>query len=119
MTSIQFSCPQCHTRLSALREQVGTPATCPDCEWTFYVPKVEAESDATAVVKFFCPHCSRKLSATAGQFATEMPCPFEDCRKPVLVPSPDWKPLPIGPGDPRRLVAQAEAVTRAGGSGEG
>lgn len=93
MPSIHFSCPQCRTRLSAQRDQIGTPATCPECEWTFYVPSVDEKEDE-GVIKFFCPFCNRKLSATADQFAREIPCPFDDCQKPVLVPSPEWKALP-------------------------
>ncbi|MCB1079538.1 MAG: hypothetical protein KDM64_17095 [Verrucomicrobiae bacterium] len=123
MASIHFSCPNCHTKLSAEREQFGTPATCPECEWSFYVPQISEEENGDALVKFFCPHCNRKLSATRDQFATEMPCPFKDCRKPVLVPSPEWKPLPTGilkrgPADAKGLVEKGEEINRGGLSKE-
>lgn len=122
MAAIHFSCPNCRTKLSAQPDRIGTSAVCPDCRWAFYVPPANEEEP---VVKFFCPFCNRKLSATADQFAREIPCPFADCGKPVLVPSPEWKPLSAertegAAASPRDLVARAEAINRAvPGTGEG
>lgn len=118
MPSIQFHCPSCQTKLSAEPDQAGTPGVCPECEWTFYIPKNSQGPSQEAVVRFFCPHCSRKLSATADQFATEMPCPYPDCRKPVLVPRPNWKSMPTtilkrGGSNPRTLVSEGESLTRS------
>ena len=135
MPSIRFNCPNCRAKLSAEPDQYGSPASCPECNWSFYVPYLEGETNRDALVKFFCPHCSRKLSATKEQFATEMPCPFTDCQKPVLVPRPDWKSVPTtllrsGKAEISRLVKEGEAINRpakpladdeeaAGGDGEG
>ena len=117
MPSIRFQCPNCSVKLSAEPDQFGTPASCPECEWTFYVPHLEGENRGSAIVKFFCPHCNRKLSATEKEFATEMPCPFADCGKPVLVPRPDWKSMPTtilrkGAPDAKDLIAKAESINR-------
>lgn len=116
MASIHFQCPSCRVELSAGKDQLGEPASCPDCGWTFYVPR-DGGGDAGEVVKFFCPHCGGKLSATPDQFATEMPCPHSACGKPVLVPRPEWKSAPTtilkrGGDDPRGLVAEGEKLTR-------
>lgn len=117
MPSIRFHCPNCRAKLSAEPDQFGTAASCPECRWSFYVPRLEGNNQKEAVVKFFCPHCSRKLSATSEQFATEMPCPFADCGKLVLVPRPDWKPVPTtilqsGKGDVSKLIKEGEAINR-------
>lgn len=115
MASIHFACPNCRIRLSAEPEQFGTPASCPDCEWTFHIPHFEEKERR---VKFFCPFCQRKLSANEDEWGTEMPCPFEDCGKPILVPRPEWKPVPTSivqhgaPPDPHKLIEEAEEKTR-------
>ncbi|MCB1234397.1 MAG: hypothetical protein KDM91_04955, partial [Verrucomicrobiae bacterium] len=105
----------CETRLSAEPHQRGEAAKCPECEWTFHVPSA---SESAPVVKFFCPYCERKLSATEDQWGKEIPCPFADCAKPVLVPRPEWKPMPTGilkrgVADPNLLVREGEARSRA------
>jgi len=116
MASVHFACPNCKTRLSAEPEQYGSPASCPECEWTFLVPHFEEEEDR---VKFFCPHCQRKLSATEKQWGMEIPCPFSDCGKEILVPRPEWKAVPTSivrhgsPSDPKQLVEMGEQMTRS------
>ncbi|MEO8352521.1 MAG: hypothetical protein ABI680_12365, partial [Chthoniobacteraceae bacterium] len=39
--SFKFYCIHCGQRISATAEDQGTPATCPDCERTITVPRVE------------------------------------------------------------------------------
>jgi hypothetical protein len=95
--SLKFACPHCHIHLSAEPEHYSTQVDCPDCQQPFIVPKPEdigVAPEDPHVVKFLCPHCTRRLSAVAHQFGTEMPCPHIDCLKPVLVPRPEWKPIP-------------------------
>jgi predicted RNA-binding Zn-ribbon protein involved in translation (DUF1610 family) len=115
MPSVHFACPNCRIRLSAEPDQYGTPASCPECEWTFFVPHFEENE---RVVKFYCPHCQRKLSANENQWGAEIPCPFEDCGKEILVPRPEWKAVPTSivihgtPPEPHQLVEEGEQMTR-------
>ncbi len=93
--SLKFECPHCDARLSAEPELYHTEIDCPTCAHTFVVPTPEdLGHPAEEKIKFLCPGCGRKLSATEAQFGTEMPCPFTDCEKPVIVPRPEWKPVP-------------------------
>lgn len=93
-TPLKFECPHCETRLSAEPELFRKEITCPDCMKPFIVPTPEDLVGDVDKVKFLCPFCNRKLSAGPEQFGTEMPCPFTDCEKPLMVPRPEWKPVP-------------------------
>lgn len=72
--------------------------------------------DHQDTVKFLCPHCNRRLSAVSHQFGKEMPCPHADCQKPVLIPRPEWKPIPTtllkkGSPDTNELIKKAQEMT--------
>lgn len=118
--SLKFACPHCKARLSAEPELYLQQVDCPECSQALIVPKPEdigAPPENITTVKFLCPHCSRRLSALPPQFGTEMPCPFADCAKPVLVPRPEWKPIPTtllkqGSADANDLVKKAQQMTR-------
>ncbi|MDF1815220.1 MAG: hypothetical protein P1V20_23675 [Verrucomicrobiales bacterium] len=118
--SLKFACPHCKARLSAEPELYSQQTDCPECSRPLIVPRPEdigAPPENLTVVKFLCPHCSRRLSALPPQFGTEMPCPHGDCAKPVLVPRPEWKPIPTtllrqGSADANDLVKKAQDMTR-------
>lgn len=119
--SLKFECPSCQVRLAAETEHYGKILNCPECSKSIQVPKPQEEvlvpTEAEETVKFLCPHCSRRLSAVSHQFGKEMPCPHQDCLKPVLVPRPEWKPIPTtiikkGSPDVSDLVKKAEEMTR-------
>lgn len=118
--SLKFACPHCQANLSAEPELYGTQVDCPECQNALMVPKPEdigAPPEHLTVVKFLCPHCSRRLSASPPQFGTEMPCPHADCNGTVLVPRPEWKPIPTtllksGSVDSNELLKKAEEMTR-------
>jgi len=136
MEELEFECPHCAQHLSAGPEFYGTEKGCPNCGGRFIVPRpedfvegpppgsteavnpaaLEQEINETPAVKFLCPGCDRKLSATVREIGKEMPCPYEDCRVSILVPRPEWKPMPTsiirkGPKDPNELVRRGEALT--------
>ncbi len=118
---MKFECPHCHSRLSAEAEHYGRTVICPECSQPISVPKPPSAEPQGAgsqeIVKFLCPHCNRRLSAVSHQFGKEMPCPHPDCLKPVLVPRPEWKPIPTvilqkGNANVDDLLRQAREMTR-------
>ncbi|MDF1755601.1 MAG: hypothetical protein P1U89_22620 [Verrucomicrobiales bacterium] len=118
--SLKFSCPNCQARLSATPDLYHKQIDCPECSRALIVPKPEeigAPPENLTVVKFLCPHCSQRLSALPPQFGQEMPCPHADCQKPVMVPRPEWKPIPTtllkkGSIGANELVQKAQQMTR-------
>ena len=120
--TLKFECPHCFSRLSAEPEIFGTEVACPECSQSLIVPTpqeigVVEEPPDPSMLKFLCPHCDRRLSAVSHQFGKEMPCPHSDCGKPVLVPCPEWKPIPTtllkhGSTNANDLVKQAQDLTR-------
>ena len=115
--SLQFDCPNCGQTIPTDASHAGQPVDCPKCSWTVMIPKVEVLIENRDMIKFLCPSCGRKLSATRPQFGNEMPCPYTDCEKPILIPRPEWKPVPTtiiqtGGENPNVLVAEAEELTR-------
>jgi len=40
-----FKCPNCFESLDAKEEDVGNPATCPNCHKEITVPKIEEKGD--------------------------------------------------------------------------
>lgn len=118
--SLKFDCPHCHARLSAEPEHYGKKVDCPECSMALMVPRPQdigaALQDHHDTVKFLCPHCNRRLSAVSHQFGKEMPCPHADCQKPVLIPRPEWKPIPTtllkqGSPDTDDLIKKAQEMT--------
>ncbi|NNE93881.1 MAG: hypothetical protein HKN23_19705 [Verrucomicrobiales bacterium] len=115
--SLKFECPNCKEVIPTDPLDAGQPTDCPACKWTVMIPKVDVLVGNRDVMKFLCPACGRKLSADQSQFGTEMPCPYTDCEKPVLIPRPEWKPVPTsiiqnGESNPNDLIAEAEEKTR-------
>ena len=120
--TLKFECPHCQARLSAENGLFGNQIDCPECSQALIVPTPEElgvveEPVDPSTLKFLCPHCDRRLSAVSHQFGKEMPCPHDDCQKPVLVPCPEWKPIPTtllrhGSSNANDLVKQAEELTR-------
>ena len=89
------------------------------------MPQVDVLVENRDVIKFLCPACGRKLSADAAQFGTEMPCPYTDCEVPILIPRPDWKPVPTSilrkgaaEPSPSSLISEAEEILRKPSTGE-
>ncbi len=127
--SMNFYCPHCQAYLSAGSEQYGQAVDCPQCSQALTVPKPPSPNTPTApmvdptqdeVIKFLCPHCENRLSAVSHQFGKEMPCPHPECNGIVLVPRPEWKPIPTtilktGSPDTSDLIRQAEQMTRGKG----
>lgn len=91
---LKFECPHCEARLSAGPDLFRSQTHCPECHNLFVVPNPEDLSGPDEMIKFLCPFCNRKLSAVPVQYGREMPCPFTDCQKPLMVPHPEWKPVP-------------------------
>ena len=119
--NLKFECSSCQVNLLAEPEHYGQKLNCPECSELIQVPhpkpKALVEPEDNDVVKFLCPFCSRRLSALSHQFGKEMPCPHQDCLKPVMVPRPEWKPIPTtlikhGSPDVNDLVKQAEEMTK-------
>ena len=121
--ALKFECPHCQSRLSAEPELYGVQVDCPECSQALIVPNAEevgANEPTEEFLKFLCPHCTRRISAMQRHFGRELPCPHQDCQKPVLVPRPDWKPIPTtllvnGSANVNDLVEKAKKMTRKSG----
>jgi predicted RNA-binding Zn-ribbon protein involved in translation (DUF1610 family) len=134
LDDLKFECPHCAQHLEAEPDLYGREKHCPNCGGAFIVPfpdvyvegpppgsteavhPPETEINESIAIKFLCPSCGRKLSAVASEIGRELPCPFEDCRTPIIVPRPEWKPVPssimrIGQDDPNNLVRKGESIT--------
>jgi len=119
-----FTCPLCHTRLEATRDQAGQPITCPDCGTPFRIPPPPDEQphwdpfqEAVGVYDLAAPP-GASPGAAVRPVPAEQPAPVErasapaaPAEQPAAPGRPAAGPEPASPkplSEPRRVREEKE-----------
>ncbi|MCA9152419.1 MAG: hypothetical protein KDA92_24115 [Planctomycetales bacterium] len=111
---IEFSCPNCQTRLRVPDGSSGQLAQCPNCGNQSEIPDIDASSVPPPIAPIASPPPRPSLESTVGYQAASTPyqdaserfgAPPTDALNPYAAPptvSPDYHPSAVGGIEPRR-----------------